>query len=67
MRRADYIPGMATGSVYDEWTDEETNMLCDLVADGVSISAAARRIGRSKNAAVGKFGRIRQSFGWQAQ
>jgi hypothetical protein len=49
------------------WSEDQINRLCDYVADGLSIAAAARLLGVSKNAATGQFNRIRASFGWQGE
>lgn len=50
----------------NHWPKEQLDALCDLIADGVSISAAAVQLGVSRNAATGQFNRIRHKYGWQA-
>lgn len=50
-----------------KWTQEEHNRFFDLIADGVSISEAARRIGRTKNSGIGRWHRVVESMGPQAK
>jgi hypothetical protein len=57
----------ATGQPLQHWTPEEDARLCDLIADGCSIAAAGRIMGKSKGSAAGRFKRIRAEMGWQAR
>lgn len=37
------------------WTDDETDRLCDMIADGWTFGAAARKLGRSRNSCIGRW------------
>jgi hypothetical protein len=49
------------------WTDDEDARFFDLIADGLSISAAARAVGRSRNSGVSRFARAVREMGAQAR
>lgn len=48
------------------WSPDMENTLCDLVADGMTISDAARRMGLPTNATQRRFAIIRERMGAQA-
>lgn len=48
------------------WSEDMTNRLCDLIADGKSFAECAKELGTTRVACVGRFDRIRKTFGWQA-
>lgn len=49
------------------WPPARVDLMCDLIADGVSFKQVAERLGVTKFAVIGRFDRIRQSYGWQAK
>lgn len=49
------------------WPQERTDHLCDLVAQGFGFTAVSARMGMSRNAVLGRFNRIRKSYGWQGE
>lgn len=52
------IDAMRPPQVRDRWTAGEERQLMTLVKSGVSISEAGRRLGKSRSAALGKWGRL---------
>ena len=48
------------------WSEEQTNAFCDVIADGGSFSAAAAAAGKSKAAGSSKWRKIIRSLGEQA-
>ncbi len=49
------------------WSDDETNRLADMIADGWTFGGAARKLGRTRNSCIGRFHTaIRKPLGWQA-
>lgn len=49
------------------WPEQLSARFFDLIADGVSIGMASRRVGKSRGAGQGHFARKRQAMGWQAR
>lgn len=45
------------------WTEEETNILCDMVADDMGFGTAAKKLGRTKNGCISKFRKIARALG----
>lgn len=50
----------------ETWTPDQTDRLCDVIADGGSFADAARVLGVSKNAALSRFERVKKALGPQA-
>lgn len=48
------------------WSEADDAALCDAMADGASYHQAAARIGRTKDAVVGRWRKICRSMGAQA-
>lgn len=49
------------------WSDDETDRLADLIADGKSFQRAANVLGRTKNSCISRFQNgIVKPLGWQA-
>lgn len=48
------------------WSDLETDILCDMIADGASFAQAGKALGRSKNSAISRFRFVAAEMGWQA-
>lgn len=49
------------------WSDDETDRLADMIADGKSFQRAADHLGRTKNSCIGRWHNvIVQQFGAQA-
>lgn len=49
------------------WTDDETDRLADMIADGKSFQRAADHLGRTKNSCIGRWHNvIVQQLGAQA-
>lgn len=49
------------------WTHQDDKELMEGIANGMSIEAAGRQLSRSKGASIGRFNRLKQDMGWQAQ
>lgn len=50
------------------WSEEESNQLAEMVANGKTFGQAARKIGRTRNSCIGHFHRvIAKNLGWQSQ
>lgn len=56
-----------TGRSVIWWTREEDMSFCDHIADGASISSAARAVGKSKWAGISRFNKIKRALGPQAK
>lgn len=37
------------------WSDDETERLADMIADGFTFGGAARRLGRTRNSCIGRW------------
>lgn len=48
------------------WTDAESDILCDHIADGGGFGTAGKMLGRTKNSCVSRFHKIARSLGSQA-
>lgn len=48
------------------WTPEQTNTLCDIIADGGSFGAVGRAIGKRTPAVQSRWAKVVRSLGWQA-
>ena len=49
------------------WTDDETDRLADMIADGWTFGGAARKLQRTRNSCIGRWhNHIRKLAGWQA-
>lgn len=49
------------------WTDDETDRLAEMIADGKSFQRAADIMGRTKNSCISRFREaVAKPFGWQA-
>lgn len=55
-----------TRSPWIRWNQSETDMLCDMVSEEQSFGKIAKHIGRTRNACIGQFTRIRRKYGEQA-
>jgi hypothetical protein len=51
---------------YRAWQREQDARLMDLIADGCTMQRCADLCGITRNAAIGRFHRIRHEMGWQA-
>lgn len=49
------------------WTPEDDATFFEAVANGASIAEAGRLVGKTRGAAAGRFKRISETYGWQAQ
>lgn len=50
------------------WTDEESDQLAEMIANGKTFGQAAMKIGRTRNSCIGHFHRvIAKNIGWQAR
>jgi len=49
-----------------QWPPIRDSNLMDLIAEGLSFDDAAKVLGVSRNAAIGRFSRLRSGMGWQA-
>jgi hypothetical protein len=52
-------------SVERGWTADQLDRFFDFIADEWTISAAARAVGKTRNAGAGMFHRVRRGMGWQ--
>ena len=50
----------------NEWSQTQTDLLCDIIADGGSFGAAAKAIGKKKGAVHSKWKKIERAMGAQA-
>lgn len=41
--------------VQKAWTDDETDRLADMIADGWTFGAAGRSLGRTRNSCIGRW------------
>lgn len=48
------------------WTKEDDDRLMELVSEGLSFIEIGRRMGLSRDAASGRFARLRKAMGEQA-
>jgi hypothetical protein len=44
------------------WSDDDHDQLMDLIADGMKFAAAGAKLGRTKNACIGRFDRYRKQL-----
>lgn len=51
---------------FQTWSDFEEGILCELLAEGLSLAECAKALGRTYGSVVGKFHRIRAAMGAQA-
>lgn len=50
------------------WSDDETDRLADMIAEGWTFSGAARALNRSRNSCIGRFHRhIARNLGEQGE
>lgn len=49
------------------WTPAHDARLMDLISQGCTLEQCAKRIGTSRNSAIGRFHKLRLAMGWQAQ
>ena len=49
------------------WTHQDDADLMESIANGMTFEAAGRQIGRDKNAAIGRFNRMKKQMGEQAR
>jgi DNA-binding NarL/FixJ family response regulator len=50
----------------DTWTERETEILCETIADGLSFGEAAKRVNKSRPAIQSKWRKIVRALGPQA-
>lgn len=50
----------------EKWTIEQTNMLCEFMAEGLTFAYAAKRIGKSRSAIQSRWRKVLRSMGWQS-
>jgi len=49
------------------WSDDETDRLAEMIAEGKSFQRAANTLGRTKNSCISRFrAAIAAPLGWQA-
>lgn len=49
------------------WSDDETDRLAEMIAEGNSFQRAANALGRTKNSCISRFRKgVADQFGWQA-
>jgi hypothetical protein len=48
------------------WPDDADAILMDGLAEGVGFTAIGKMLGKSKNACISRFNKIRKDMGWQA-
>lgn len=49
-----------------EWPQRDTDILCDMIADGYPFSAVATRLGKTKGAVTSRWLKIVRAMGVQA-
>lgn len=49
------------------WTDDETDLLADMMAEGMGYGAIADEMGRTKWSVRSRWAKVVKSMGWQAQ
>lgn len=58
--------GRNKGGVPSIWTEDQTGILCGMVANGRSFADVAKALPFSQRQCSDRFKTIRRGFGWQA-
>ena len=58
--------GIATFKPSAAWPHDFDALLMDGIAEGVGFTAIGKMLGKTKNACISRFNKIRKDMGWQA-
>lgn len=58
--------GIATTRRQSDWTHDMDALMMDGLSEGVGFTAIGKMIGKTKNACISRFNKIRADMGWQA-
>ena len=58
--------GIATRKPSSAWSDDFDAILMDGLAEGIGFTAIGKMLGKTKNACISRFNKIRADMGWQA-